>query len=593
MEPLSLIPANLAEGLKETPSSAFLKPEQITGFEWKHVVLDTNILKIELLVDSGSGDWTTVVLPDPILTTGCYGRPGGETMSIKGVRITVSGKEFDIALPDISLLDENGLEWFLGLPVYAMGPSSWIYDQLKLVDFGQWKSESSVKSLSDTVKQNMEPLMNTKLPSPVVVAVPWEHANRFVSELESAAEKVREIHPNLATIAQVDYLAGAKYIAGKASDLPLVGGISNVLFKKLDGEDLDRGDWSKVTGDVLMVLPIVALPLAPVTGGASLAAWVGANAAFGAMSSGITDYIAKGDTDSATRNATKGALVGAVGALAGGVAAAKIAPAIANQLAANAAAGGAMGTAVSTTEATIRIIEAGEDFPTAAKEVVTAAIEGGAVGAGAGAAGFAITRIVSKLTKPIVEETVKQTSSEVSFHDAIGRVREGAYFSKQSMGHFKRFETYARQLEGIPGVKENLSKIAGNNINVARGHYTELGAAAAMKKAGHDVAAIAHKVTIPKLGNTDIDILLRDGTWIEKKIVKTIYCDLSFKTKIDKIAEALKLGLEIPLPDGSIIKIGKGIFVNSSKIHHEAIAYAKSKGVEIFEKTPYTHGGFI
>jgi translation elongation factor P/translation initiation factor 5A len=54
------------------------------------------------------------------------------------------------------------------------------------------------------------------------------------------------------------------------------------------------------------------------------------------------------------------------------------------------------------------------------------------------------------------------------------------------------------------------------------------------------------------------------------------------------MSEALKSGMEVSLDDGNLVKITDSIFVNSGKISAQAIRYAESKGVTIYQTTPYT-----
>ena len=164
----------------------------------------------------------------------------------------------------------------------------------------------------------------------------------------------------------------------------------------------------------------------------------------------------------------------------------------------------------------------------------------------------------------------------------------GPYCQGKTPGFFNRLESHVTDLGDIPGVKENLSIMAGKNLNAAKGRFTELGAAAAFKKAGHEVVAIGKIVDVPGVGKTDIDVFTSTGKWIEKKHVRQISCDSSFRTKIDKMAEALDRGMDVNLGEAGSIKISDAVFVNSGKISPEAIRYAEGKGVKIYEKTPYT-----
>jgi hypothetical protein len=430
--------------------------------------------------------------------------------------------------------------------------------------------------------------IDTKWPSPLVICSPISHFSDLLGKLENAAlDQCPEGW--CLTAKRIDYLVGDQYAPGNICNLPIVGGASNIAFKKNLDEIIDRKDWARAIGDVMVVVPIVIAPLIPMTGGAAIAGWVAANAAFGAMTSGITEYAASGDQGNAMQQAGKGALIGAVTGLAGGFAVAKVLPGISNQLVAHTAAGSLTGTAVSTTEATMRVIERGEDLGSAAKEITAAALEGAVVGGGAGTLSFGLTKIVRRLSaSSAVQTTVNDGLKPDSIKELLAKTRLGPYCMSKTDGFFIRLEGHVNQLGDTSGVRQNLSIMAGKNLNAAKGRFTELGAAAAFKKAGHDICAIGKVVNVPGLGKTDIDLLTRSGKWIEKKHVQKIANTIEFRTKIDKMAEALRSGMEVKLADGSIVKINDALFVNSKKISSEALRYAEGKGVKIYQNTPYT-----
>ena len=134
----------------------------------------------------------------------------------------------------------------------------------------------------------------------------------------------------------------------------------------------------------------------------------------------------------------------------------------------------------------------------------------------------------------------------------------------------------------IPGAEKNMELLGANNEQVNKGRYAELVRAFYLEKEGHQVEAIGKIVETPK-GKTDIDILLKDGTWIENKQVKEISGDQKLKDKIDKMASAVKKGMEV-----NGIKIKRAIFINRGKINDSAIDYAISKGIPIFRDLEYS-----
>jgi hypothetical protein len=304
---------------------------------------------------------------------------------------------------------------------------------------------------------------------------------------------------------------------------------------------------------------------------------------------GLTELAKGGDITEVSGQAGKGMLIGGLTALVGGVACAKLIPAIASPLLSHVAVGGLTGTAATTTEATLHVIEKGANLGEAAKEIGLAALEGLTVGGGLGGLGLGVSKVVGKLiASPKLTTAMSEGLEKGSLKQCLERTRTGPYCMGKTEGFFKRLEGHVDSLGDIPGVRKNLSIMAGNSENAAKGAFTELGAAAAFKKAGHDIAAVGKIVNVPGVGNTDIDVLTRSGKWIEKKHVKQISCDDRFRTKIDKMSEALKSEMGILLDDGSFVKVTDTIFVNSGKISAQAIKYAESKGITIYQKTPYT-----
>ena len=140
----------------------------------------------------------------------------------------------------------------------------------------------------------------------------------------------------------------------------------------------------------------------------------------------------------------------------------------------------------------------------------------------------------------------------------------------------EEIDVFIKKLGLIPGAEKNLELLSVDNKYVNKGRYSELVRAFYLEEAGYKVEAIG-KIVNTDIGKTDIDILLKDGTWIENKHVQDISADQKFKDKIDKMALAVKEGKEV-----NGIKIKRAIFINQGKINNNAIQYAISKGIPIF-----------
>jgi hypothetical protein len=425
-------------------------------------------------------------------------------------------------------------------------------------------------------------------PSPLIIASPLSQFGKLLQSLEKVvADKLPE--GTCLTAKRIDYLVGDQYIAGKLTDLPILGGTADIFFKSKLGETVTKEDWLEVAGDVMIIAPIAIAPFLPITGVAALGGLVATSATFQGLALGLTELAKGGDIGEVSGQAGKGMLTGGLTAMVGGVAFAKLMPAIGSPLLSHVAAGSLTGTAATTTEATLHVIEKGANLNEAAKEIGMAALEGFAVGGGVGGLGLGVSKVVGKLVaSPNLTTAMSESLEKVSLKQCLERTRNGPYCMGKTEGFFRRLEGHVHSLGDIPGVRKNLSIMAGNNGNAAKGAFTELGAAAAFKKAGHDIAAVGKIVNVPGVGNTDIDVLTRAGKWIEKKHVRQISCDEGFRTKIDKMSEALKSEMGVLLDDGSLVKVADTIFVNSGKISAQAIKYAESKGVTIYQKTPYT-----
>ena len=144
-----------------------------------------------------------------------------------------------------------------------------------------------------------------------------------------------------------------------------------------------------------------------------------------------------------------------------------------------------------------------------------------------------------------------------------------------------------RILSDVDGYKETRDMTLANNLSKAKGHFHEITRAFTAKNAGYNVDMIGKNVVTPE-GKTDIDLLLTNKEngyklWIEnKKYDNTdITLDEKFRTKIDKMASALKNGAMDS--QHNLIKPDKAIFLSSGNINESAKAYAQSKGVMVFD----------
>jgi hypothetical protein len=322
---------------------------------------------------------------------------------IEGIQIRLGGQEINLSLKEGDYLQALGVKSIVS---YALAPSLDLFTKIRLQELSGYKETTIAERLGKSL---------ILLPTPLAFAVNIADAGRFLTELESTSKTLEGMSkPCWFQARRIDYLVGEQYIPGRVCNLPIVGGISNWVFKSHLDLDMQGTDWAKLGSDVVMVVSVVAIPLAPATGGLAMVGWVAANAGFGAVSQGAISYLGDQDLDHALKSAGKGALLGSVGGLAGVAAVAKVAPAISNKLLATAASGVTVGSATAATSSTIRVIEKGEDFPTAAKEVALETIFGGLAGGAIGAAGYGLSQIATKLSPATI------APSEVSIAKKAG-----------------------------------------------------------------------------------------------------------------------------------------------------------------------------
>lgn len=138
--------------------------------------------------------------------------------------------------------------------------------------------------------------------------------------------------------------------------------------------------------------------------------------------------------------------------------------------------------------------------------------------------------------------------------------------------------------KGVDGYTETKNLTLSSNDNKSRGHFGEIIRGIRAERAGYKVEAFGKYVNNRQ---TDIDLLLKDKDskkliWLEnKEVYSGITNDSDFKTKIDKMANALRYGVI----DGNqnFIKPNKAVFINSGPISENAKLYARERDVEIYD----------
>jgi hypothetical protein len=306
---------------------------------------------------------------------------------IEGIQIRLGSQEINLSLKEGDYLQVLGVK---NLVSYALTPSLDQFTKIRLQEI------SNFKEMSITERLEKSKLL---LPTPVAFAVNIADAGRFLVNLEKTSNALEGISkPCWLQAKRIDYLVGEQYIPGRICNLPIVGGISNWVFKSHLDFEMVGADWAKLGSDIFMVVSVAAIPLVPATGGLAMSGWLASNAGFGAISQGVISYLGEQNPDKALESAGKGALLGAVGGLAGIAAVAKVAPAFSNELLAAAASGMTVGSGTAGINATIRVIENGEDLATAAKEVALETVFGGLAGGAIGAGGYGVSKIVTKLS---------------------------------------------------------------------------------------------------------------------------------------------------------------------------------------------------
>jgi hypothetical protein len=201
---------------------------------------------------------------------------------------------------------------------------------------------------------------------------------------------------------------------------------------------------------------------------------------------------------------------------------------------------------------------------------------------------------ITQTRRQVFEEFLaSRKSPEARFDACVKYALEGPYLGSKPDGFGYKIAKLARPLREVDGIERTLRTIGHEGLNKAKGDCHTLCRAAHWQASGHEVAALNKPIRLPINGKTDIDILFRDGTWIEAKRVgplsapRGIACDEKFREQISKMEEAVKSGLQVNI-DGEPITIKRALYMNRGAITSEAIEYARDRGVEVYAKQPFT-----
>ena len=351
----------------------------------------------------------------------------------QGLQIRLGDKELNISLKEADVLAQVGIK---NLITYALSPALEEFTKIRL---------SELRPSDVSVVERLESA-DSKLASQNAFAVRATDANKFFQSLEKVSDTIKAKSSEVLCAKRIDYLVGSQYIPGKICNVPIVGGVSNWVFKEKLAFDMETKDWAKLGEDVFMVVSIVAIPLAPVSGGLAMVGWVAANATFGAVSQGVISHLNGNDDSQVFQDAGKGALLGAVGGGAGVAAAKFVIPAISNKLLATAASGATIGSSTNASAATIRVIESGEDFASAAKEIGTSALLGGITGGALGAGAYGVTKVVTKLQSSISELSQVDVPSAAKAYETFKKSIEPTFPTNRPLNGGD-IRNYAKKLD--------------------------------------------------------------------------------------------------------------------------------------------------
>ena len=352
---------------------------------------------------------------------------------VEGIQIRLGGRELVIPLDDGGVLNALGVK---NIVQYALSPA---LDQFVRVRLSELSGTDSL----------IAPRLNhgkITLPTPFAFAVRASDAGEFLAKLEQETNHLESLQlPRWFEARRIDYLIGNQYVEGQVCKLPIVGGISNWAFKSHLDLAMAGEDWSKLGQDVVMVVSIAAIPAAPVSGWLAMSGWVAANSAFGGVTQGAISYLADHNQSNALSCAGKGALLGAVGGLAGVAAAVKVAPAIATPLLRATVSGATVGSATSATNATIRVIEKGENLSLAAKEIAMEALVSGIIGGGVGAGSYGVSQIVSNLSTALRPMPETEVAIRASRFDKLQKNIEPIFPNDRNL-HMGDLRNYSQHL---------------------------------------------------------------------------------------------------------------------------------------------------
>jgi hypothetical protein len=351
----------------------------------------------------------------------------------QGVQIRLGDKELNISLKEGDALSQVGIKNQIS---YALSPALEEFVKIRL---------SELRPSDVSVVERLESA-DSKLASQTAFAVRATDSNRFFQYLEKVSNTFKEKSSEVLCAKRIDYLVGSEYIPGKICNVPIVGGVSNWVFKEKLAFDMETKDWAKLGDDVFMVVSIAAIPLAPVSGGLAMAGWVAANATFGAVSQGVISHLNGNNESQSFQDAGKGALLGAVGGAAGVAAAKFVIPAISNKLLATAASGATVGSSTNAAAATIRVIESGEDFESAAKEIGASAFLGAITGGAFGAGAYGVTKVVTKLQSSISELSHVDVPTAAKAYETFKKSIEPTFPTNRPL-HGGDIRNYAKKLD--------------------------------------------------------------------------------------------------------------------------------------------------
>jgi hypothetical protein len=410
-------------------------------------VVEVGMLRINVLVDN---------IPVGVTESGLFRAPEFRSMElierpdIQGIEIHFGDNRFEISLGEDGFLNKIGA---VNLVQYGLEPAVDTFLQLRLEQLKDGKTMDVVKKIEGE---------KIVFPTETAVSIRMKDANELMQELEKVSEQLNLDKRGILIARRVDYLVGDLYIPGRICDLPIVGGISNIIFKKKLEQTVTGGDWAKLVSDGILVVSVAVVPLA-IAGKVGMLGWSAINGGFFALNNGVTAYLKTESVETAVSEAGKGALIGTVTGLAGGLAAAKIAPMIPIPWVSSAASGAAVGSVSNVAVTTLRVIENGESIAEAAKQVGVAAATGAAGGAALGAGFYGLTRgmqlAVAKVDNSLKAARFERTmkGNEVKLPETrnvhMGDINQRARLINENMDDFA-----AHVMKTDPGFQKEIAR---------------------------------------------------------------------------------------------------------------------------------------